>query len=143
MVQLSLLAVNHPACLWSFYVLHRYLLNQQQEPAAAAAVPTSPEPTAPTSAHKQQQQQKEKDKQQKQGTKDAPVVVELGSVGVALWWEPTRRSHGMGVAERVSFCLLPGEVKVRVAASQAGEVEAEFWFVYLLPCYVVVGEGPV
>jgi hypothetical protein len=35
-------------------------------------------------------------------------------VRVALWWAPTwRHHHAFDVAERVSFCLLPGELKVR------------------------------
>lgn len=37
---------------------------------------------------------------------------ELGTVRVALWWAPTWRNHAFDVAEKVSFCLLPGEVKV-------------------------------
>lgn len=37
---------------------------------------------------------------------------ELGIVRVALWWAPTWRNHAFDVAEKVSFCLLPGEIKV-------------------------------
>lgn len=44
--------------------------------------------------------------------KAAGCAVALGSVIISVWWAPTRRSHGCDMAERVSFCLLPGEIKV-------------------------------
>jgi hypothetical protein len=117
----------------------KYLLQQQPESdsspskATAAAPAGSQDTPVPGSAQKakhlqQQQQQQQQEKQQKEKQQreqqqkekerqkkepPAAVAVELGSVSVALWWEPTRRSSGLGVAERVSFCLLPGEVKVR------------------------------
>jgi hypothetical protein len=115
-----------------FELIRRYLLQSPQpqpehETAAAAAAASSAaaatDAAPPGSAQKQQQQQQkekqQKEKQQKEkqqavsSSKDAVTVVQLGSVGVALWWEPTRHSHDLGVVERVSFCLLPGEVKVR------------------------------
>lgn len=78
----------------------------------AAAASAGADAAPPGSAHKQQAKQKDK-QQAAASSKDAVTVApELGSIGVALWWEPTRHSHGQGVVERVSFCLLPGEVKV-------------------------------
>ena len=109
-----------------FELTRRYLLQspqpQPEHETAAASAESSAAAAPPGSAQKQQQQQKEKQQKEKQqkekqqavsSSKDAVTVVQLGSVGVALWWEPTRHSHDLGVVERVSFCLLPGEVKVR------------------------------
>lgn len=109
-----------------FELTRRYLLQspqpQPEHETASSSAATATDAAPPGSAQKQQQQQKEKQQKEKQqkekqqavsSSKDAVTVVQLGSVGVALWWEPTRHSHDLGVVERVSFCLLPGEVKVR------------------------------
>jgi hypothetical protein len=126
---LALRPAAHVSCSTFFligrrcFMACRYLLQSpqpEQQPATAAAS-SSPPPTAagadaapPGSAQKQQQKEKQREKKQAASSgKDAVTVVQLGSVGVALWWEPTRHSHDLGVVERVSFCLLPGEVKVR------------------------------
>jgi hypothetical protein len=115
----------------------KYLLQQPADSDSSPTRSAAPVLSLPGSAQKQQQQQQQekqqkekqqrekqqrekqqKEKQQKEKEKHkkdsgaAAVAVELGSISVALWWEPTRRSSGLGVAERVSFCLLPGEVKV-------------------------------
>jgi hypothetical protein len=59
----------------------------------------------------QQQQQPKQQVQELQASSSS--VPELGTVRVALWWSPTwRHHHAFDVAERVSFCLLPGELKV-------------------------------
>lgn len=91
----------------------RYLLQQspQQDTNAASTAAAGDSTTAQASAQRQQQQQKEQQKAAGSG-KEGQAQANLGVVEVALWWAPTRRSHGFDVAERVSFCLLPGEVKV-------------------------------
>jgi hypothetical protein len=88
-------ALSHP--LLSQPSLRHYL-QEKRSGAAAAAV--------------SQQQQTQ---QQQQSSSSVP---ELGTVRVALWWAPTwRHHHAFDVAERVSFCLLPGELKVQAAGS--------------------------
>ncbi|KAF8062936.1 RASA4 [Scenedesmus sp. PABB004] len=62
-----------------------------------------------------------------------PPPPELGTVRVALWWAPTWRSHAFDVAERVSFCLLPGEVKVPPVVTHA-----KLGTLYEEPCVVYI-----
>lgn len=96
-------ALSHP--LLSQPSLRHYLQERKSGLGAAAA------------GQQQQKQQQQPGKQDGSGGNDgggSSSYPQLGTVRVALWWAPTWRHHAfdVNVAERVSFCLLPGEVKV-------------------------------
>ncbi|WIA19754.1 hypothetical protein OEZ85_005670 [Tetradesmus obliquus] len=86
--------------------------------------------------NKQQQQPKQQHPQQQppQQQQLQPQQPELGTVRVALWWAPTwRHHHAFDVAERVSFCLLPGEIKVPPVVTHA-----KLGTLYEEPCIVYI-----
>jgi hypothetical protein len=92
-------ALSHPLLLQPSL---RHYLQEKRSGAAAAA-------------GGQKQQSKQQPHAQQQQQQISSSVPELGTVHVALWWAPTwRHHHAFDVAERVSFCLLPGELKVRL-----------------------------
>ncbi|GBF90564.1 hypothetical protein Rsub_03136 [Raphidocelis subcapitata] len=57
----------------------------------------------------------------------------VGQLQVAVWWAPARPPLAADVAERCSFCLLPGEAKVPpvLAHSRLGELYEEPCLVYV------------